>query len=80
MCFKLHLDELVGKFVMHDKLTQNFSRKIPAGRRVFEKSKCKWQAVTFAPGLTLKTVQKFQGGAHRTKLWKCCYTNRNITG
>jgi hypothetical protein len=30
--------------------------------------------------MTRKTVQKFQeGGSHRTKLWKCRYTNRNIT-
>jgi hypothetical protein len=45
MYFKLQLDEPGGKFVMHDKLTQNFSRKIPEGRSVFEKSKCKWQSV-----------------------------------
>ena len=38
---KLQLGELGGKFVMHDSLTQNFSRKTPEGKRVLEKSKCK---------------------------------------
>jgi len=42
---------------MNDKLTQNFSRKIPKRGRVFEKSKCKWQAVTVASGLTRKTSE-----------------------